>query len=354
MPFARPSLAEIIDRVVADIGTRLPGVAGAVLRRSLLGIIGRAQAGAAHLLYGYIDWVARQALPDTAEREYLQRWAAIWGITRNAATFAEGSVTFTGTNGAAIPAGTIVQRQDGVQYATQAAATIAGGSATVAVEASVAGTDGNLAAGTSVFLISPIAGAQSSAAVAAGGITGGDDVESDERLLARLLQRIRNPPQGGAEADYVLWALEVPGVTRVWVYPMQLGAGTVTVLFVNDDDPVSIIPDAAEVAEVQAHIDRRRPVTAEVFVAAPTATPLDMTIALDPNTASVQQAVLAELQDLLTREAQPGGTILISRLREAVSIAAGEGDNSIITPGANVTHAAGEMAVLGTVTFQAL
>jgi uncharacterized phage protein gp47/JayE len=151
-----------------------------------------------------------------------------------------------------------------------------------------------------------------------------------------------------------LWALEVPGVTRVWVYPMQLGAGTVTVLFVNDDDPVSIIPDAAEVAEVQAHIDRRRPVTAEVFVAAPTATPLDMTIALDPNTASVQQAVLAELQDLLTREAQPGGTILISRLREAVSIAAGEGDNSIITPGANVTHAAGEMAVLGTVTFQAL
>jgi len=354
MPFARPSLAEIIDRVVADIGTRLPGVAGAVLRRSLLGIIGRSQAGAAHLLYGYIDWVARQALPDTAEREYLQRWAAIWGITRNAATFAEGSVTFTGANGAAIPAGTIVQRQDGVQYATQAAATIAGGTATVAVEASVAGTDGNLLVGASVFLLSPIAGVQSSAMVAAGGITGGDDVESDERLLARLLQRIRNPPQGGAEADYVLWALEVPGVTRVWVYPMQLGAGTVTVLFVNDDDPVSIIPDAAEVAEVQAHIDGRRPVTAEVFVAAPTATPLDMTIALDPNTASVQQAVLAELQDLLTREAQPGGTILISRLREAVSIAAGEGDNSIITPAANVTHAAGEMAVLGTVTFQAL
>lgn len=350
MPFARPTLTEIIDRVIADIASRVVGVDGAVLRRSLLGILGRAEAGAAHQLYGYIDWVARQAIPDTAEAEYLERWASIWRITRLPADFASGPVTFTGSNGSIVPAGTIVQRQDGQQYATQADVTIASGTATATVLASTAGTTGNTAAGVKLILLSPIAGVQSQVTVAAGGITGGDDVETDEKLLARLLQRIQNPPQGGAVADYVAWALEVPGVTRVWVSPLEMGAGTVTVRFVRDND-TPIIPDSGEVAGVQAYIDARRPVTAEVFVAAPTAVPLNMTIKLEPNTAAVQAAVLAELQDLITRDAAPGQPILISRLREAVSIAAGESNNQITTPTADVTHTTGQMAVLGTVTF---
>lgn len=352
MPFARPSLTEIIDRVIADISSRIVGVDSAVLRRSLLGILGRASAGSAHLLYGYIDWVARQAIPDTAEAEYLERWARIWGITRNAATFATGSVTFTGTNGTLIPDGTVVQRQDGVQYITQGDATIASGTATASVLAAEAGASGDLPAGTSVFLLSPIAGVQSTATVAAGGISGGTDVESDQRLLARLLQRIQNPPQGGSEADYVQWALEVPGVTRVWVSPLEMGAGTVTVRFVTDDDPDGIIPDAPKVAEVQAHINEKRPVTATPYVVAPVGDPLNMTIKLLPNTTAVQAAVQAELEDLITRDAAPGQPILISRLREAVSIAAGEENNQIVTPTADVTHATGHMAVLGTITWQ--
>ena len=64
-----------------------------------------------------------------------------------------------------------------------------------------------------------------------------------------------------------------------------------------------------------------------------------------------QYAVEAELRDLLARDAEPGGTILISRIREAVSIAAGETDNVVSTPTANVTHAAGELAVLGVITW---
>lgn len=355
MPFARPSLTEIIDRIIADISSRIVGVDSAVLRRSLLGILGRAEAGAVHLLYGYIDWVARQVLPDTADYDYLVRWCRIWGVNPRAASFAGGNVTFTGTNGTIIPDGTIVQRQDGVQYATQGDATITGGTATVPVLAVEAGLAGDLAAGASVFLLSPIAGVQATATVAAGGITGGDDGDSEankERLLARLLQRIQNPPQGGALTDYILWALEVPGVTRVWPVGMELGAGTVTVRFVTDDDPDGIIPDAPKVAEVQAHIDEKRPVTAEVFVEAPIADALAMTIKISPNTPAVQAAVQAELEDLITRDAEPGGPILISRLREAVSIAAGEENNQIVTPTADVTHATGHMAVLGTITWQ--
>jgi len=164
------------------------------------------------------------------------------------------------------------------------------------------------------------------------------------------LKRIRQPPHGGAAADYELWALEVPGVTRVWVYPLQMGAGTVTVLFVCDGE-ADIIPTPAKVAEVQAYIDARCPVTAEVFVAAPVADPLNMAAKLSPNTAAVKAAVRAEVADLIVRDAKPGGTILISRLREAVSIAAGESDNAITSPTVDVTYATGHMAVPGTITF---
>ena len=58
------------------------------------------------------------------------------------------------------------------------------------------------------------------------GIAGGADEQSDLLLLQRVLARLRQPPHGGADFDYIRWALEVPGVTRAWVYPLELGAGT--------------------------------------------------------------------------------------------------------------------------------
>ena len=65
-------------------------------------------------------------------------------------------------------------------------------------------------------------------------MTGGTDTETDEQLRARILQRIQNPPMGGSAADYVAWALAVPGVTRAWAAPEQ-GIGTITVRFLMDD-----------------------------------------------------------------------------------------------------------------------
>jgi uncharacterized phage protein gp47/JayE len=89
-----------------------------------------------------------------------------------------------------------------------------------------------------------------------------------------------------------------------------------------------------------------------VTVVAPVAVPLDLTITgLTPDTAAVRAAIEAEIIDLLRREAVPGGTILLSHLREAISIAAGEADHALTIPAANVTHATGELAVLGTITW---
>lgn len=349
MPFARPTLPELIDRVITDISGRVTGVQSAVLRRSLLGIIGRSEAGAVHMLYGFLEWAARQAIIDTAEKEYLERWAAIWKVFRKAADYSTGAALLTGAVGSTILAGTILQRQDGVQYRVLADGTFTGTTLQPTVVAVEAGAAGDTVAGTPLFLLSPVAGVQSTGA-AATDIDGGLNVETDPQLLGRLLQRIRQPPHGGAAADYELWALEVSGVTRVWVYPLQMGAGTVTVLFVCDGE-ANIIPTPAKVAEVQAYIDARCPVTAEVYVAAPVSDPLNMSVKILPNTAAVQAAVRAEVADLIVRDSKPGAPTLISRLREAVSIAAGEADNAIVAPAADVAHATGHMAVPGTITF---
>lgn len=349
MPLNRPSLKELVDRVTSDIESRLPG-ADARLRRSNLSVLGRVLAGAAHGLYGFLANIARQVIIDTADMEYLERWANVWGMSRTAAVLATGQVTLTGVGNPTVPAGTELQRSDGARFRLVADKQLVAGVGTADVEAMDAGSAGNTLPGSTLLLTTSIAGVSSMATVASGGLSGGADTEDDEGLRERLLFRIRRPPQGGAETDYVAWAKEVAGVTRVWVRPLYEGAGTVTVFFVRDND-ASLIPDSGEVAAVGAYIDARRPVTAEVTVLAPEPLPVAFTIQLTPNTAPVRSAVEAELRDLLQREAEPGGTILISRIREAVSISAGESDHVVSVPAANVVAGPGQMPVMGAITW---
>lgn len=356
MPFSRPTLKLIIDRILADIESQLPGV-DAKLRRTLVNAVGKSLAGAVHGLYGYLDFLALQILPDTAEAEYLARWATVWGINRKPAAAAGGSVTFTGTNGTTVPAGTLLQRSDGTEFETAADATIAGGSVSAEVTAVVAGAGGNTAATSTLSLINPIAGINAQATVAVDGLTGGSDEENDDSLRSRLLARVQEPPHGGATFDYEAWARAVPGVTRAWCFPLNRGAGTVDVYFVCDDQEGTIIPEPETVDTVQDYIDVLRPVTADFLAVAPTAHPLDLTITLTPPTAAVQAAVEAEIEDLLLREAIPGdgldgGTILLSHLREAISLAAGETDHVLVSPVADVVPSAGHIVVPGAITWQ--
>lgn len=357
MPFDRPPLPQLITRIQTDQESRLGGT-DPRLRRSVLGRLARTEAGVVHGLHGHIDWAALQIIPDTAESEILARHAAWWGVTRKAASAAIGSVIAIGADGSIIPAGSVLQRSDGVEYTTDAEATIAGGTATVAVTGETGGQDTNGVAGVALTFVSPVAGVQSRATVDGGGLTGGADIEDDESLRDRFQARVQEPPQGGSLADYERWGLEVAGVTRVWPKPQWLGKGTVGVFFVRDDD-VDLIPDAAEVQAVQDYIDGLRPVGMDVTVIAPVGVPVAMTISLNPNTAAVQAAVSVELADLIRREAEVedgvgSGTILISHIKEAISLATGETDHALVIPAANVTFGPGEIGTLGVLTFQAL
>lgn len=350
MPFNRPTLKDLVERVTGDIESRLPG-ADARLRRSNLNVLAKVLAGAAHGLYGFLNTISRQVIIDTADADSLERWANVWGVARTAATPAGGSVALTGTGSPTVPAGTELQRSDGVRYRVLADTRLIAGAATAAIEAVLPGAAGNTDAGSTLLMPTAIAGVASAAIVLEGGLSGGTDTETDTGLRERLLFRIQRPPQGGAASDYVAWAKAVPGVTRVWVRPQYTEANNVTVFFVRDNDAGDIIPSSGEVALVQAHLDGLRPVTADVVVVAPTPLPVAFEIELTPNSSAVREAVEAELRDLLQRESEPGGTILISHIREAVSIAAGEHDHVISEPLANVVADPGEMPILGEITW---
>lgn len=350
MSFERPTLTQLADRAKDDLDARLDG-ADSRLRRSVLGTLATVQAGAAHGLYGYLDYLSRQILPDQADEEHLERWASVFGIHRKAATPAAGQVTLTGADGAVAPVGSVLQRKGGQEYVTTVAATIEDGGATVAVVAKTPGIASQAEAGVRLSLVSPIAGVGSGVVVADGGLVGGADLEDDALLRERLLARIRQAPAGGARHDYFNWTLEVAEVTRAWVYPGWAGAGTVGIAFMMDgrDDP---IPTEDDITAVEGWVAIKAPVTADLVVFAPTPVPLNIEISgLSPDNEAVRAGVAAEIEDLLFRAGEPGGTILISQLREAVSIAAGETDHVLVSPTANVVLDPGELAVLGTIDW---
>ena len=161
---------------------------------------------------------------------------------------------------------------------------------------------------------------------------------------------MRQPPHGGAPHDYVQWALDVPGVTRVWV-TQEMGRGTVTVRFAVDDAAHGPAPTAGEIAAVAAYIETVRPVTADVFVVAPVLAPVAVTMALEPDTPATRAAVTASLQNLFIREGAPGVGIYLSHIREAISTAAGEVNHVLAAPVADIDAATGTMPTLGVVTF---
>jgi uncharacterized phage protein gp47/JayE len=349
MPFTRPALQDLIARAAADIEGELVGT-DALLRRSLLRILGRMHAGGMHGLYGFLQYVMRQLFVESAEGEFLDLHATRWGVPRLAATFAQGPAIFTGTAGT-VPAGTQVQRSDGTVFETLADGTLASGSVTVSVRALVAGVAGNTDTASALSLVTPVGGFAAAVMVATPGIEDGLDSEGDDSLRARVLQYIRSKPGVGTKADYERWARSVAGVTRAWCFPLEGGPGFVVVRFMRDNDASGPIPDSGEVAAVQAYIDSVRPVRGTVTVSAPTADAMNPRILLTPDTPATRVAVTAQLNDLLLREAAPGGTLPLTHIQNAIDEAAGVTDYTLLSPTTNVVSATGHISTLGVPTW---
>jgi uncharacterized phage protein gp47/JayE len=334
MPFSRPSLTALRNQSIQDITTSgVPGLTG-LLRNAVLRVLAWVMAGLAYSLYGYADWIARMGVPFTALDEYLYAWAGLIGIYPEPATAAAGDAIFTGNPGVVVPEGTTLARQDGTPYQTTADATVdTSGNVTVPIIATVLGAFTNDPGGTPISLAA-VPGVTSAGVT--GILTGGADPETADALRTRMLFKYREPPQGGAVADYVQWSTQVPGCTRAWVNGSGSGPGSVVVypMFdvaeaANGGFPVGTdgvatdesrgTPATGDQLLVANHIYPLSPVTSLVYVSAPLPFPIDVTLSLlDPNTVEMQEQIAAAIADMLLIVGEVGGTIYPSDLYEAI------------------------------------
>lgn len=339
------TLPTIRAQVRDDIAGHLPG-ADASVPNSNMRVLAEANSGLADAAYRYIERLSDELLVDKAVY-WLERHGKIWIGPKQAATFATGTVVVRGSTGIAIPALTEFLAGGMTIQTTEDAAASPGGTV-IAARATVPGAAGNILAGATATFTAAIPGVEAAATIPADW-TGGAETEDTESYRDRILQRIRKPPQGGAAHDYVAWAREVTGVTRAWASSEIVGAATVR--FVMDDLRPNGIPTSDDCDLVAAHIDPLRPVTVKrLFVLAPTPKAVNLTIAnLETDSPATRTAISASLVRMLRRKAEPGKTISRSWIAEAVSAAVGEASHDLTA--SNVTMTAGEIGVLGTVTY---
>jgi uncharacterized phage protein gp47/JayE len=362
MPWTTPTLAELRALNRDFIAAHLPG-ADATVPNSVLRVLSDANSGLAAMTLQYLDWLARQIMVDTAEREWLDRFGQIWLGGRKAATFAEGTALLTGTAGTVVSIGTrLVTSSAGTEYETIAGATLTGSPTSVAIRALTPGIIGNQSPGASLSVSTAVPGLNASATV--GTLSGGVDAERDEDLRGRILDRIRKPPMGGDADDYVAWALEVPGVTRAWTSPMEMGAGTVTVRFMMDELRAGNdgFPLPGDVETVQAHIDALRPVSVkDLFVVAPIPEPINFTISdLETDSAETRFNIAAAVAVMLNERGRPAYALngiaqdaqTIHREWVSAAILSASGVESFdLTMTDHVMPSKGHIAVPGTITY---
>jgi uncharacterized phage protein gp47/JayE len=357
MPWSTPTLKDTRkltrDYVLSQLGAK------AMIPNSVLRIMSDAMAGLTHLTLLYLDWLAKQLMPDTAEQEWLDRHGQIWLVNadgskgRKAATYASGTLQFEGIAGTIIPIGTTLNAGGGSQYQTVIDGAIgSGGFGNADAVALTAGTVGNLPDGTALSLQPGIIGVDSVSCL--GDMSGGVDTETDEQLRERILLRIQNPPMGGALNDYVLWAMAVPGVTRAWA-ASEIGVGTVTVRFLMDDlyPDNHGLPQEADIEAVSDYVNSKRPVTVkDTFVMAPIPFFYDITIRdLTTDTATVRAHVEESILDMEFARSKPGQTMYRSWIDEAISQAVGEETHELDFETVEMP-APGYMPFLGTILYE--
>lgn len=330
MAFITKDLATIRDDLLRDLKNLLPDAD--ISEDSDFYARASSVASVAEGLYQHQSWIVRQIFPDTADSEYLLLHARTRGLSKRAATTAEGVALITGAVGSKLSTASVIQG-DTVSCTTLEDITLTANTGTVKVRASLSGTAGNISAPVAAELVSAPAGINSRVTIQT--LTGGTDEETDASLLERLLDIIRRPPAGGNRYDYRRWALECNGVTGAYVYPLRRGLGTVDIAITS----AGSLPSESVRKATQAHIDDVRPVTAkDSLVLAPTQKTVDFDIIVTPDGIlpdTAKQDVIATVKNAVAR-IEPGQPLIKSQIEMLISLITGIADRKIVTPADNV------------------
>ena len=306
-------------------------------------------------LYIQADWVVRQAFPQTAEGEYLDRHAQLRGLERKPAVAAEGRVRFTAGEASdapqEIPQGTVCMTAGLVRFETVETAVLEAGALSVdaTVRALEPGRLGNVSARAIVSM-----------AVAPFGISacsnpepcaGGADREADGELRARVLETFKRLPNGANSAFYQQGALSFDQVAAAAVIPRPRGVGSVDVV------PATLagLPSEELLEELKAYFDRRREIAVDLQVRAPETVTVDVAVEVETGEGRDKTEVLDRVKEAVRSWFTGkllGQRVLRARLGEIVYHCEGVVNYSVLTPAADVEVQEDQLPLLGTLSVE--
>lgn len=315
-----------------------------------------ALAAQVYSLYVQADWVVRQAFPQTAEGEYLDRHAQLRGLERKPAVAAEGSVRFTAGDVSdipkEIPQGTVCITAGLVRFETKAPAAIPAGDRTVdvPVRALEAGTLGNVSAGAIVSMaVAPIG---VSSCTNPEPCAGGADGEADEELRGRVLETFKRLPNGANSAFYQQGALSFDQVAAATVVPRPRGVGSVDVIPAT----LSGQPSQKLLEEMKDYFDRRREIAVDLEVRAPESVTVDIEVQVELEEGRSADEVLPRVEEAIRgwfTGRLLGQRVLRAKLGEIVYHCEGVANYSVAAPAADVSVDVDELPVLGKLNVEA-
>ncbi|BAV81063.1 tail protein [Vibrio phage CKB-S1] len=221
----------IVDQISAQLGQRAP-----ILPKAFTRVMARALAGVVVTLYKYAGAIFLQMFVRTASNSPivlngrtvnpLAMWGELSGEEpQRLAVQAQLAINVAViTQGGILPSGSQLRGTNGVTYITTGDTLLNAATVSVTVTAAgdqqggdAAGTIGNLTAGAELTFVQPLAAVQPVATVTAQTRTGAD-AETTEAFRTRILRRFQRRPQGGALADYPLWAETSTAVLNAYPY----------------------------------------------------------------------------------------------------------------------------------------
>ena len=302
------------------------------------------------------DWVLDQSFPQTAQGVYLERHAAMRGLTRIDGTQAEGTLRFSvdlaPASDLVIPQGTVCMTAEETRFETTAAGSLKAGELSVDIPARAveSGASGNAAPDTITILTACPIGVTHCTNPKA--FSGGSDPEDDESLRGRVLESYQRLPNGANAAWYEKTAMSHTGVVAARAVGRARGIGTVDVYIAS----AAGTPSEELLQQVQADIQEKREIAVDVKVLAPTEKQVDITMQVaaasgwsgEEAVAAAEQAVTAFFSGQLL-----GKTVRLAELSSLVFSLESVSNVRITAPQEDAAAQQSELAVLGELTVTA-
>lgn len=265
-----PTLQQLYNEIIADIENEF-SITIPLFGKNFFRAMAAVQAGKLWIYYKLVGFLQKNIFADTADPEAiggtLERFGRV-KLGRNPfpAVAGQYSCLVTGTAGQTIPGSTTFKSNDdsanpGNLFVLDAPFTLTAGPDYITLRALDAGLDAQLEIGDQLTATAPLNLIDQIATV---------DAETVQPLAAetiedyrrKVLEAYRLEPQGGAGADYRIWAADAQGVFQSYPYAVS-GAPNEVDLYIEATIADSIdgkgTPSAAILADVQSAIEDPTP-----------------------------------------------------------------------------------------------